>query len=358
MSDPKVVFYRYRSSRGWLAKGNPYGFEYVQLTLPGVEPDPYPIEELCYRNGTWILRSRRGSGETQERTISHDHAKLWVEKYKDNDRVNSTNNSTNEKEILSQFRSKNRAIWTKSPTNKRSGYFYPHDWEIILSYREEWGNGKLRNCFLFESAEYPDLIASVDQYLKIDRRFAEKKIVPSNNVFEIDFFPREELKGFGTNKTLWTLDAKRRVYISEELSGITTTKNQEGFRQFLNIAIDRFYKGRGELIKQPSTDPLPRVDVKANSTKRRTKEAIQREKDYLYLLGQYEKWQDESKEQTGRKRLGPKDWLSDYKRWTSKSQSLFDKYSERRTDKPLNKADEESIVGIIKYAQRLRKKTL
>lgn len=115
----------------------------------------------------------------------------------------------------------------------------------------------------------------------------------------------------------------------------------------------------GFLAYQKSTDPLPRVDVKANSTKRRTKEAIQREKDYLYLLDQYEKWQAKSKEQKGRKRFGPKDWLSDYKRWTSKSQSLFDKYSERGADKPWSKADDdESIVGIIKYAQRLRNNSL
>jgi len=88
--------------------------------------------------------------------------------------------------------------------------------------------------------------------------------------------------------------------------------------------------------------------------KQSTKQAIQKEKDYIYLLQEYEGWLEEKRRNEKRKRFNPKDWLSDFNRWKTKARNLFDQYSDRGPDKPLNQGDEESIVSIIGYARKIR----
>lgn len=86
------------------------------------------------------------------------------------------------------------------------------------------------------------------------------------------------------------------------------------------------------------------------SKKSRSSGAIEKERDYLFLLDQYEKWQAKRREDTGRKRFNPKDWLKDFDSWTSKSQRLFDKWTESEED-----PDDIVIVAIIKYAQKMKR---
>lgn len=93
--------------------------------------------------------------------------------------------------------------------------------------------------------------------------------------------------------------------------------------------------------------------ISSSSTKpkkSRSSEAIEKERDYLFLLDQYEKWQAKRREDTGRKRLNPKDWLEDFDSWTSKSRRLFDKRTESEED-----PDDIVIVAIIKYAQKMKR---
>ena len=80
--------------------------------------------------------------------------------------------------------------------------------------------------------------------------------------------------------------------------------------------------------------------------KSRSSEAIQKENDFLYLLGRYEDWQAKKTEETQRKRFNPKEWLEDFDSWTQKSRDLFEKYAE-------SEDDNSEIDKIIKYAQKI-----
>jgi len=82
--------------------------------------------------------------------------------------------------------------------------------------------------------------------------------------------------------------------------------------------------------------------------KSRSSEAIQKENDFLYLLGRYEDWQAKKTEETQRKRFNPKEWLEDFDSWTQKSRDLFEKYAE-------SEDDNSEIDKIIKYAQKIKR---
>ena len=84
--------------------------------------------------------------------------------------------------------------------------------------------------------------------------------------------------------------------------------------------------------------------------KSRNAEAIQKEKDLLYLLDQYESWQAKTTQETGRKRLNPKDWYKKFATWTPKSKRLFDEYAKSGLED-----DNSDIVSIIKYAQKIKR---
>lgn len=89
---------------------------------------------------------------------------------------------------------------------------------------------------------------------------------------------------------------------------------------------------------------------RTKSKKSRSSGAIEKERDYLFLLDQYEKWKVKQREDTGRKRFNPKDWLKDFDSWTSKSQRLFDRWTESEEG-----PDDIVIVAIIKYAQKMKR---
>lgn len=82
--------------------------------------------------------------------------------------------------------------------------------------------------------------------------------------------------------------------------------------------------------------------------KNRNPEAIKKEKDFLYLLDQYDRWKTKTNEVTGRKRLSPKEWHKDFDSWTEKSQRIFDQWAESGND-------QDDIDSIIKYAQKMKR---
>jgi hypothetical protein len=82
-------------------------------------------------------------------------------------------------------------------------------------------------------------------------------------------------------------------------------------------------------------------------TKQRTKDAIQREKDLLYLLEQYEEWKRKKEKETGRKRFNPSQWLDDQKRWGKRVIGIFDKYADPGFD------DAIEIDRLIKNARKV-----
>jgi hypothetical protein len=85
--------------------------------------------------------------------------------------------------------------------------------------------------------------------------------------------------------------------------------------------------------------------------KSRTTESMEKEKDYLYLLDQYEKWKAKQIEETQRKRFNPKDWLQSRKKWSNKTETLFLKHAEEDLD------DETEIARIIRYAQKMKRES-
>lgn len=96
--------------------------------------------------------------------------------------------------------------------------------------------------------------------------------------------------------------------------------------------------------------------------KSRNAEAIQKEKDLLYLLDQYESWQAKEAEKTGRKRFNAKEWLQEYDQWKSKAKAIWGKHvttksrdgTSQEVD-PSSKLAQGRIDSIIKYAQKIKR---
>ena len=84
--------------------------------------------------------------------------------------------------------------------------------------------------------------------------------------------------------------------------------------------------------------------------KSRSPEAIQKEKDLLYLLDQYESWKAKTTEKTRKKRLNSKDWLECRKQWPEKTEKLFVKYADQLLD------DEIEIENLLDNARKYRKR--
>jgi len=88
----------------------------------------------------------------------------------------------------------------------------------------------------------------------------------------------------------------------------------------------------------------------------------EKEKDYLYLLDQYDRWQAKEAEKTGRKRFNAKEWLQEYDRWNDKTLAIYKKYVSTRSDgggcveyDPSTKVAQDRLDSIIKYAQKMKR---
>lgn len=96
--------------------------------------------------------------------------------------------------------------------------------------------------------------------------------------------------------------------------------------------------------------------------KNRDAKAIDKEKDLLYLLDQYESWQAKEAEKTGRKRFNAKEWLQEYDQWKSKAKAIWGKHVKTKSRDgtsqevdPSSKIAQGRIDSIIKYAQKIKR---
>jgi hypothetical protein len=359
MSDPQIVYYRYRYPKGWLTKGNPFGFEVYQPTLDGFpEPDPNPIEELYYVYGKWVLRSR-GKGRRQEfNVLSQDHAKLWVEKYGDSNCVNSCKDAAFEKAVLKTFKTKNRAFISDHSEQKQKGFFYPREWTVLFVSKSQTNTHLETKSFLFEHSDNLGLCAYVSPFLRIDRRYTEKKIIASKSVFEITRLDTASMDEFLKSRQIKLpfplKDRVRKTALSDPEEFNQGLSLEDRLQELGRMAEEAAIRSRKNLPIAIANYEFPQDTKLPGKPKQRTKQAIQKEKDYIYLLQEYEGWVEEKRRNEKRKRFNPKDWLSDFNRWKTKARNLFDQYSDRGPDKPLNQGDEESIVSIIGYARKIR----
>ena len=135
--------------------------------------------------------------------------------------------------------------------------------------------------------------------------------------------------------------------LNEELP--FTEEDEMDFRNRLRIE-------KGQLLRdllQSTLDQVHRKPQKRKTTTPRD-ETIAKEKDLLFLLEQYEKWQDKMRRKAGKKlKLNPSDWYECFADWTKKTQDLFDKYSsEYQTG---SESDKEAAQALIRYAQKRRR---
>lgn len=84
---------------------------------------------------------------------------------------------------------------------------------------------------------------------------------------------------------------------------------------------------------------------KGRKKSEKTREQIKREKSFLDLLSEYEKWKSKQA-----KRSGPCDWLNDKAKWSSKSRTFFKKRCGERDG-----TDAEILKDSIRFAQKLRR---
>ena len=115
-------------------------------------------------------------------------------------------------------------------------------------------------------------------------------------------------------------------------------------------------KERAEHVRKTIINGLPGFLAFQNSLttnkpkKSRSPEAIQKGKDLLYLLDQYESWKAKTAEKTRKKRLNSKDWLECRKQWPEKTEKLFVKYADQLLD------DEIEIENLLDNARKYRKR--
>lgn len=113
----------------------------------------------------------------------------------------------------------------------------------------------------------------------------------------------------------------------------------------------RVEEERGYLLQRlPGVISLVVSKEQSKPKKSRDAKAIQKEKGRLYLLDQYESWKAKTAQETGRKKLNPKDWYKNFATWNPKSKRLFDKYAKSGLGD-----DNSDIVSIIKYAQKIKR---
>lgn len=116
------------------------------------------------------------------------------------------------------------------------------------------------------------------------------------------------------------------------------------------------FRERAESERKRIVDGLPGFLAYQNSLeqskpkKSRKPEAIRKGEDLLYLLDQYESWKAKTAQETGRKKLNPKDWYKNFATWTQTSKKLFDEYAKSGLGD-----DNSDIVSIIKYAQKIKR---
>jgi hypothetical protein len=108
-------------------------------------------------------------------------------------------------------------------------------------------------------------------------------------------------------------------------------------KSVLHRNVKAFAESRG--IGGSTTVTTPRGRKKSE----KTPDQLKREKSFLDLLSEYEKWQGKQA-----KRSGPVDWLDDEAKWSSKSKSFF-KVLCREKDATAP----EIVTNAIKYARKL-----
>ena len=153
---------------------------------------------------------------------------------------------------------------------------------------------------------------------------------------------------------------KRILYLQAEIDQfLVKQKNGSGDPPSIippAIWLPSEIKQRAERERKKIIRGLPGLLAYQNSLeqskpkKSRNPEAIRKEKDYLYLLDQYESWKAKTAQETGRKKLNPKDWYKNFATWTPTSKRLFDEYAKSGSGD-----DNSDIVSIIKYAQKIKR---
>jgi hypothetical protein len=133
--------------------------------------------------------------------------------------------------------------------------------------------------------------------------------------------------------------------LQEYLENVAATYSKD---QVDYLISERVNRERAYVLQ---SNPGALLDRVAKPKKQRTRESIEKEKDYLFLLDQYEKWRVKHIEETQRKRFNPKDWLQSRNKWSNKTEMLFLKHAEENLD------DETEIARIIRYAQKMKRES-
>jgi hypothetical protein len=245
-----------------------------------------------------------------------------------------------------------------------------HQLDEFYKWSRSFWSGRLMTREEYESLQpVPDPIASCRKELAQLHKL-EKTILQSCSeicIFDAfgesdEFFKwiSEEL-----DKCRWYLQKKLDRYLEEQKK---TGPHKPYIIGFPSLRLFSDIKQRAELEKKMIIRGLPGFLAYQNSKeqskpkKNRNPEAIKKEKDFLYLLDQYDRWKTKTSEVTGRKKLNPKDWLQEYDRWNNKTLAIYRKYvSIKSKDGTLRESDPSSkdaqgrIDSIIKYAQKIKR---
>jgi hypothetical protein len=168
------------------------------------------------------------------------------------------------------------------------------------------------------------------------------------------------------NKFLWQtkgifFDSAWGFYLSETWAGGEKLRHPSDLRNLLaslrseieNIEDDKrriemnvFAERDYVLEKLPLVLAIERPSTKE---RRRDPQAEGKKVRLLEFLGFYQKWQSNETKESGRKRLGPRDWLEEKLAWPKKANDLFEMLSDSSLP------EEEEIKRIIDYAHKLNR---
>jgi hypothetical protein len=81
-------------------------------------------------------------------------------------------------------------------------------------------------------------------------------------------------------------------------------------------------------------------------------EQAKKEKKYLDLLAEYDRWKEKTAKETNRKKLSPRDWLADRKIWKQKTERFFKVLCSKS-----NFDSGKTLDNAIRYARTIKKKS-
>jgi len=163
-------------------------------------------------------------------------------------------------------------------------------------------------------------------------------------------FERAIRKRLLFEKSILTRNAKAYAETRGIIKPTTGSRTFVDIRKALNQiekSNETIFDGIREEIKnvfESATTPQGRKKTE------KTKEQLKREKSFLDLLSEYEKWQVAQTKKTGRKRFSPDDWLKVQDLWSTKSKTFF------RSLCGKDLTGSEIVTRAIKYARKLSRK--